>query len=213
MIKRSSNPLSILATPASIVFIATMVAAQPAAQGPQGQAKRPNVLLIAIDDLNDWTGILKGNPQAKTPHMDRLASRGLVFTNAHSAAPACGPSRAALMSGIRPSTSGNYVNQSSLTKNPILNNSVLLPEFFQQNGYYVAGSGKLFHGAHFMKEVKGRGFDDYYPSKTQDQFPWIDSFASPRPLNGMKKGVPRYTDWGPYAPDVKLEDINDGKPA
>ncbi|MCP4312973.1 MAG: sulfatase-like hydrolase/transferase, partial [Bacteroidetes bacterium] len=87
--------------------------------------KKPNVLFIAIDDLNDWTGMLKGNPQAKTPQMDKLASQGMVFTNAHCAAPACGPSRAAIMSGIRPSTSGNYVNKNSITRNPILNNSVL----------------------------------------------------------------------------------------
>ncbi len=92
--------------------------------------QRPNVLFIAIDDLNDWTDTLKGNPQARTPHMDRLASKGIVSTNVHCAAPACGPSRSAIMSGIRPSTSGNYVNRSSLTHNLILNNSVLLPEFF-----------------------------------------------------------------------------------
>ena len=174
---------------------------------------KPNVLFIAIDDLNDWTGTLKGNSQAKTPHMEKLASRGMVFTNAHCAAPACGPSRSAIMSGIRPSTSGNYVNKNSLTRNPILNNSVLLPEFFGQNGYYVCGSGKLFHGAHFNNEVQGRGFDDYYPSKTQDQFPWIDKFSTPRPLNGIKKGISRYADWGPYHPDVSLENINDGKTA
>ena len=177
------------------------------------QDGKPNILFIAIDDLNDWTGMLKGNPQAKTPHMDQLASNGMVFTNAHCAAPACGPSRAALMSGIRPSTSGNYVNRSSLTHNPILNNSVLLPEFFQQNGYYVCGSGKLFHGNHFKTEVKGRGFDDYYPSKTQDQFPWESRLSSPRPLNGIKKGLARYADWGPYHPDVTLGDTNDGKTA
>ena len=147
---------------------------------------KPNVLFIAIDDLNDWTGMLKGNPQAKTPHMDRLASKGMVFKNAHCAAPACGPSRSALMSGIRPSTSGNYVNQSSLTKNPILNNSVLLPEFFQQNGYYVCGAGKLFHGYHFNNEVKGRGFNEYYPSKEQDLPPWEFKFSRPLPLSGMK---------------------------
>ncbi|HIK93985.1 MAG TPA: hypothetical protein EYG03_18725, partial [Planctomycetes bacterium] len=121
------------------------------------QSKKPNVLFIAIDDLNDWTGMLKGNPQARTPHMDRLAAKGMVFKNAHCAAPACGPSRSALMSGIRPSTSGNYINRSSLIHNSILNNSVLLPEFFQQNGYYVCGAGKLFHGYHFNEEVKGRG--------------------------------------------------------
>ena len=132
----------------------------------------PNVLFIAVDDLNDWTGMLKGNPQARTPHMDSLASKGMVFTNAHCAAPACGPSRSAIMSGIRPSTSGNYINKSSLIHNPILNNSVLLPEFFQRNGYYVCGVGKLFHGYHFNNDVKGRGFDEYYPSKTQDLPPW-----------------------------------------
>jgi len=79
---------------------------------------KPNVLFIAIDDLNDWTGMLKGNSQALTPHMDKLASIGMVFTNAHCAAPACGPSRAAIMSGIRPSTSGNYVNQASIEWKP-----------------------------------------------------------------------------------------------
>ena len=63
-------------------------------------ADKPNVLFIAIDDINDWNGVLGGNPQAQTPHMDALASKGMVFTNAHCAAPACGPSRAAIMSGI-----------------------------------------------------------------------------------------------------------------
>ena len=78
---------------------------------------KPNVLFIAIDDLNDWTGTLKGNPQALTPNMDKLASKGMVFANTHCAAPACGPSRSAIMSGIRPSTSGNYINKSSFIHN------------------------------------------------------------------------------------------------
>lgn len=102
--------------------------------------EKPNILFIAIDDLNDWTDTLGGNPQAKTPYLEALAAKGITFTNAHCAAPACGPSRAAIMSGILPSTSGNYVNKSSLIHNPILNESVLLPEFFQQNGYYVCGA-------------------------------------------------------------------------
>ena len=195
------------------VFLLCVVGKTSEAKDFNQQDGKPNILFIAIDDLNDWTNMLKGNPQAKTPHMDELASQGMVFTNAHCAAPACGPSRSAIMSGIRPSTSGNYVNRNSLTKNPILNNSVLLPEFFKQDGYYVCGSGKLFHGAHFKNEVKGRGFDDYYPSKTQDQFPWETRFSSPRPLNGIKKGISRYADWGPYHPDVTLEDTNCGKTA
>ena len=46
-------------------------------------AEKPNVLFIAIDDLNDWIGLLEGHSQAKTPNLDRLAQRGVYFTNAH----------------------------------------------------------------------------------------------------------------------------------
>ena len=172
--------------------------------------KKPNILFIAIDDLNDWTDMLEGNAQARTPQMDKLASKGIVFTNAHCAAPCCGPSRSAIMSGIRPSTSGNYINKNSLTHNQILNNAVLLPEFFQQHGYYVSGAGKLFHGYHFNFEVKGRGFDEYYPSKTQD-LPSFEGlkFSSKLPLGGWS----RTADWGALRPDVTVDDHPDGKTA
>ena len=192
------------------IFSACVIGTADEACGTGRKDGKPNVLFIAIDDLNDWNGVLKGNPQAITPHMDRLASRGIVFTNAHCAAPACGPSRSAIMSGIRPSTSGNYVNKNSLTRNSILNNSVLLPEFFGRNGYYVCGSGKLFHGAHFNDEVQGRGFDEYYPSKTQDLPSWEGlKFSSKLPLGGWSRKV----DWGPLRGDVTVDDHPDGKTA
>ena len=176
-------------------------------EAAEASSKKPNILFIAVDDMNDWNGVLKGNPQAKTPHLEALAAKGITFTNAHCAAPACGPSRSAIMSGILPSTSGNYINKSSLIHNPILNNSVLLPEFFQQNGYQVIGGGKLFHGYHFTHEVKGRGFDEYFPSKTQD----LPSFAGLKfnaklPLGGWA----RQADWGPCHPDVTVDDHPDG---
>ena len=63
---------------------------------------KPNVLFLAIDDLNDWTGCLSGHPDAKTPHLDSLANKSVLFTNAHCAAPACNPSRAALMTRYSP---------------------------------------------------------------------------------------------------------------
>ena len=170
-------------------------------------AEKPNILFIAVDDMNDWNGVLKGNSQSKTPHMETLASKGMVFSNAHCAAPACGPSRSAMMSGIRPSTSGNYTNKHSIINNPILNSAVLMPEFFQQNGYYVAGGGKLFHGYHFNYEIKGRGFDEYFPSKTQD-LPSFEGlkFNSKPPLGGWA----RQADWGPLHPDVTVDDHPDG---
>ena len=206
---KKSKPPTILAL---AVFLFCVLGGRSEGQGADRKGEKPNILFIAIDDLNDWNGMLKGNPQARTPHMDRLASKGLLFTNAHCAAPACGPSRSAIMSGIMPSTSGNYINRSSLINNPILNNSVLLPEFFQQNGYFVCGAGKLFHGYHFNNEVKGRGFDEYYPSKTQDLPPWKFKFSRPLPLSGIK-GMGRPNDWGPYHPDITIEDTCDGKTA
>ena len=177
------------------------------AEKTDSRKRKPNILFIAIDDLNDWNEVLKGDSQARTPNMERLASKGIVFTNAHCSAPACGPSRSAIMSGIRPSTSGNYVNKSSLIHNPVLNNSVLLPEFFQQNEYYVCGAGKLFHGYHFTNEVKGRGFHDYFPSKTQDLPSWEGlKFSSKLPLGGWS----RTADWGPCHPEVTVDDHPDG---
>ena len=81
-------------------------------------AEKPNVLFIAVDDLNDWIGCMKGHPQALTPNMDRLAARGVLFTNAHCAAPACNPSRAAVFSGRMPNVTAVWSNQSaSLSKN------------------------------------------------------------------------------------------------
>ena len=69
-------------------------------------ADRPNVLFIAIDDLNDWVGCLNSHPQVKTPNIDALAQRGTLFTNAHCQAPSCNPSRTSVMTGLRPSTTG-----------------------------------------------------------------------------------------------------------
>ncbi len=83
-------------------------------------ADKPNVLFIAVDDLNHWIGHLGRNPQTKTPNIDRLAAMGVTFTNAQCAAPVCNPSRAALLSGKRPGTSGIYDNGIPLrnTSNP-----------------------------------------------------------------------------------------------
>ena len=75
---------------------------------------KPNVLFIAIDDLNDWVGVLGGHPQARTPNLDRLAASGVLFTNAHCAAPACNPSRSAIFTGISPHRSGLYQNDQKM---------------------------------------------------------------------------------------------------
>ncbi len=108
-------------------------------------ADKPNVLFIAVDDLNDWVGCLGGNPQAKTPNMDALAARGVNFARAYCACPVCNPSRTALMCGLRSNTSGVYSNSIDRAKSPC-KDVVPLNTHFKNNGYYVAAAGKIYHG-------------------------------------------------------------------
>ena len=96
--------------------------------------EKPNVLMIVLDDLNDYIGVLDGHPQASTPNIDKLANEGVLFSNAHSNAPICAPSRASFMSGILPITSQNFGFDNWLN-NSTLVNSKILPEYFSANGY------------------------------------------------------------------------------
>ena len=117
--------------------------------GPTPEKDPPlNVLMISVDDLNDWIGVLKANPNVKTPNIDRLAQEGILFTNAHCQAPICGPSRASLLSGLRPSTTGIYgqIKDHNLRKgNPSMKTVRFLPQYFKDHGYKTLGVGKIFH--------------------------------------------------------------------
>ncbi len=111
-------------------------------------APAPNVLFIAIDDLNDWVGCLGGHPQAKTPNIDALAARGMSFTNAHCQAPICGPSRASLLSGRYPYSTGVYdqPDKKNLPADTQRFRGHLLPEYFAKHGYETLAVGKITHG-------------------------------------------------------------------
>ena len=113
-------------------------------------AERPNVLFIAVDDLNHWVGHLARNPQTKTPNLDRLAARGVTFTRAYCAAPVCNPSRAALMSGMRPFTTGVYDNSEDWR--PQIPAEKTLNDVFRKAGYWVGASGKIYHGGYNRHE-------------------------------------------------------------
>ncbi len=80
-------------------------------QAGRKKTRRPNVLFIALDDLNDWTSVLDPKAPIKTPNIERLARRGTLFTHAYCASAACNPSRMAILTGLRPTTSGVYGNQ------------------------------------------------------------------------------------------------------
>src|SRR4051812_11692292 len=126
-----------------MVLTAALGLASGASSGADGNGRRPNVLFIAIDDLNDWVGFLGGHPQVQTPNMDRLAKRGVVFANAHCAAPLCSPSRAAVFSGKQPSHTGVYGNDDNILE--LRPQPVLLPDALRARGYRTYGTGKLLH--------------------------------------------------------------------
>jgi len=101
--------------------------------------------VVAVDDLNGWVGAYGGHPQAKTPHIDRLAHNSMVFRNASCPGPVCGPSRSALLSGFRPSTTGIYGNSQNMLESEIVQTHATLPEYFSKYGYKTISSGKIFH--------------------------------------------------------------------
>ncbi len=108
--------------------------------------ENPNVVMIVLDDLNDYVGVMNGHPQAKTPNIDQLASQGVLFNNAHSNVPVCMPSRASFMNGILPTSSKNW-GFTNWLKNEALINSKSLPEYFRENGYDAYQTGKVFHNS------------------------------------------------------------------
>jgi len=121
--------------------------------------KRPNLLFICCDDLNDAITGLGGHPQAKTPNLDRLCQRGVRFVNGQVNVPICGPSRASFLSGLQPWTSGYFGY--NFGRDPWFNNPVLGPQptFMEHagaNGYGVYGIGKIFHNRQEKQSVWNR---------------------------------------------------------
>jgi arylsulfatase A-like enzyme len=220
-----SQALLPLAAAAVVLSGAPLRAAPPA-------AARPNVLFIAVDDLNDWVGFLRGHPQTRTPNIDRLAARGVVFANAQCAAPLCAPSRAAVFSGREPYRTGVYDNDAADIRR-LAPELVLLPAHFQAQGYRTLGTGKLLHQKRgdlfdesFMPEQRWSPFDPKAVNYTPDELP-SKGTANPRhvtrlgpdgrevvlPLNRMPSDrrpddpTGESFDWGPLeVPDELMGD-------
>ena len=170
---------------------------------PAFAASRPNILVISIDDLNDWTGCLGGHPQAKTPSIDRLAKRGTLFRNAHCQSPVCTPSRAAMLSGLYPTTTGLYFLQPRMNASKVAMRRPHLLKHFANAGYRTMGAGKFVHG-------NDRGHYQEYGGP-------MGSFG-PLPKDKLNHKVGhRLWDWGPYPqddadmPDTKIANWVIGK--
>jgi arylsulfatase A-like enzyme len=183
----------------------------------------PNILFIAVDDLNDWVGFMNGHPGMKihTPNLDRFAARSMIFTNAHTPAPACAPTRAAILTGVHHARSGAenvyWGDGPKWREFEALKDVVTLEQFFKQNGYKTLGGGKIYHSQAPpwapTSQVEPANWDFYYPS------PYIShpfQIRAPKEViypeeddNESRPGGEGWWTWGPIpVPDEKMADFH-----
>ena len=134
----------LLAVSLALVFSvpAAFAASAPAVIAPASAAPKKNVLFLIADDLNTMLGAY-GDPLARTPHIDRLAARGVRFDRAYCTYPLCGPSRNSMLTGLYPNSTGIHAN--SLIFRQTIPAQLSLPQAFRQQGWFSARIGKLYH--------------------------------------------------------------------
>ncbi len=188
------------------IFLTAFVSTTSAADN------RPNVLFLAVDDMNDWIGCLETTPHAITPNIDRLAQRGVNFTNAHTAGVFCAPSRAAIFSGQFASTTGCYETPYYFANHPEIES---LQVSFAKAGYTTLGAGKLFH--HPAGAIDQRGWSEFFlRNQIQRESGWpLESWSEETPVpqpfpasiynKGQKFKAGLFLEWGGIPNDKEGE--------
>ncbi len=177
----------------SVVLVTVSTCAyceQQSALSSKGQP--PNLLFIAIDDLNDWIEPLGGHPDVQTPNLNRLAERGMTFSNAHCQAPLCNASRCSVMTSLRPSTTGIYGLAPFFRDTDQWRSKQTINQFFREQGYETYCAGKVFHGTHGRNAQE---FDHIGPAGLPKKFP-LKPLVQPRP-----HGNNPWVDWGLFPHD------------
>ena len=154
--------------------------------------QRPNVLMIVLDDQNDWVSPLEGHPQVQTPYLRTLQDRGVIFLNAHCQAPLCNPSRTSVLTGLRPTTTGIYGLEPWFRESESLSKLVSLPQYFGQNGYQTYSTGKVFHGEQ-ARNSQPAEFDFWGPVVTSKIKP------GKKQIPPTENGNHPLMDWGEFS--------------
>lgn len=180
----------------------------------------PNILMIAVDDLNTDIGAWGG--KGITPNIDKLASQSVQFQNAYTVVPACNPSRVAVLTGLRPETTGQYSNPGNFRNLPGGKDIITIGQFYQQQGYNTVAAGKVFHkprgkGAKPMAHSDPISWDQQFKTLvgTQGKEPYIDKNKKVKWLKGqtsfegqsMSKYLTEHGFWGPI--DQPIEKTGD----
>ena len=182
-----------------IEFRSYLIASWLALAGWAATEQPPDVLFIAIDDMNDWTTLFDKNNPIKTPNLVRLARRGMFFSRAYCAAPACCPSHAAIMTGIRPHHSGVYGNDHAWAQ--MMPGAVTVSRYFFEHGYETLGAGKIFHHGKTGADLPNKpSFQEFFPMlPTRHQGPNHNGYTEGKL---SRDGF----DWGEH--DEKIVDLD-----
>jgi arylsulfatase A-like enzyme len=181
-----------------------------------GQSTPRNILMIPIDDLNDWVSPLGGYSLVKTPNIARLAKLGCVYKNGQSNVPACSPSRTATLFGIQPYVNGVYTNREHWELNPFLNNYASLPKHFRNHGYFTVGTGKVFHNSEKIAATDPSAWDEYHFCGPTDKCPVAEDATGHPVVNGISVELSQYAkqkpgvdefDFGPYYQLHQVPDV------